>query len=118
VKQGNTELADYYRREANHSRMNNPYYRYSLARQLLDDNHPDRALKHIKWAIRKYGKEHRFHFLEAKIYARLGKQEDVENSLMRAAELTENEKNRLLYQSKIAQLREISKQKGANPPPP
>lgn len=115
VKQGNTELANYYRQEAERSRMKNPYYRYSLAKQLLDDNQPDLALKHIKWAIRKYGKEHRFHFLAAKIYARLGKRDDVEKSLEQAAKLTEDEKNRLLYQSKIARLREISKQDSANP---
>jgi len=72
-------------------------------------------LKHIKWAIRKYGKEHRFHFLAAKIYARLGKSDDAEKSLERAAKLTEDGENRLLYQSKIERLREISKQDSANP---
>jgi len=82
---------------------------------LLDDNQPDLALKHIKWAIRKYGKEHRFHFLAAKIYARLGKRDDVEKSLEQAAKLTEDEKNRLLYQSKIARLREISGQDSTHP---
>ena len=116
VKQGNTELANYYRQEAERSRMKNPYYRYSLANQLLDDNQPDLALKQIKWAIRKYGKEHRFHFLAAKIYARLGKSDDAEKCLERAARLTEDDKNRMLYQSKIARLREISKQQdSANP---
>jgi len=95
--------------------MKNPYYRYFLAGQLLDDNQPDLALKHIKWAIRKYDKEHRFHFLAAKIYARLGKSDDAEKSLEQAAKLTEDEKNRMLYQSKIARLREISKQNRANP---
>jgi len=115
VKQGNTKLADYYKQEAEHSRLENPYYRYSMAKQLLDDNHPDLALKHIRWAIRKYGKEHRFHFLAAKIYARLGRQDDMEESLEQAAKLTEDKNNRLLYQSKIARLREISKQSGAHP---
>jgi len=115
VKQSNTELANYYRQEAERSRMKNPYYRYYQAQQLLDDNQPDLALKHIKWAIRKYGKEHRFHFLAAKIYARLGKSDDAEKSLERAAKLTEDGENRLLYQSKIERLREISKQDSANP---
>jgi tetratricopeptide (TPR) repeat protein len=109
VKQGNTKLANYYRQEAERSRMNNPYYRYFLAKQLLDDNQPDLALKHIKWSIRKYGREHRFHFLAAKVYARLGKPDDAKKSLERAAKLTEDEENLLLYQSKIARLREISK---------
>ena len=115
VKQGNTQLANYYRQEAERSRMKNPYYRYSLAKQLLDDNHADLALKHIKWAIRAYRKEHRFHFLAAKIYARLGKQDDMKKSLERAAKLAEDEKNRLLYQSKLARLRELSKQNVARP---
>lgn len=115
VKQGNTELANYYRQEAERSRMKNPYYRYYLAQQMLDDNQQDLALKHIKWAIRKYDKEHRFHFLAAKIYARLGKSDDAEKSLERAAKLTENEENRLLYQSKIARLREISKKDSSHP---
>jgi Flp pilus assembly protein TadD len=83
--------------------------------QLLDDNQPNLALKHIKWAIRKYGKEHRFHFLAAKIYARLGRNDEVEKSLEQAAKLTEDEKNRLLYQSKIARLRELSNQGNAPP---
>jgi len=115
VKQGNTELANYYRHEAERSRMKNPYFRYFLANQLLDENQPDLALKHIKWAIRKFRKEHRFHFLAAKIYARLGKSDDAEKSLEQAAKLTQDDKNRLLYQSKIARLREISKKDSANP---
>jgi Flp pilus assembly protein TadD len=115
VKQDNTELANYYRQEAERSRMKNPYYRYYLAQKLLDDNQPDLALKHIKWAIRKYDKEHRFHFLAAKIYARLGKSDDAGKSLEWAAKLTEDDKNRLLYQSKITRLREIYKQDMVNP---
>ena len=108
VRQGNTNSANYYRREAERSRMKNPYYRYYMARKLLDENQPGPALKHIKWSIRKYRTEHRFHFLAAKIYARLGMIDDAEESLERAAELAEDEKNRLLYQSKITRLREIS----------
>ena len=115
VKQGNTELANYYRQEAERSRMKNPYYRYFLAMQLLDDNQPDLALKHIKWSIRKYSREHRFHFLAAKIYAHLGEHDDAEKSLERAARLTEDEKNRLLYKSKIARLREVSKPDSPHP---
>jgi Tfp pilus assembly protein PilF len=110
VRQGNTELAEYYRKEAENSRMKNPYYRYFLARKLLDNNQPDLALKHINWAIRKYEREYRFHFLAAKIFARLRKLDDVEKSLELATRLTDEEKNRLLYQSKIGRLREISKQ--------
>lgn len=109
VKQGNTKLANYYRQEAERSRMKNPYYRYFLANKLLENNQPDIALKNIKRAIRKYSKEHRFHFLAAKIYARLGKRDDAEESLELAVKLTEDDKNRLLYQSKIARLREISR---------
>jgi Tfp pilus assembly protein PilF len=115
LKQGKADLADYYREKAERSRMSNPYYRFSLAGQLLENNRPDTALKHIKWAIRKYDREHRFHFLAAKIYARLGRQNEVEKSLEMAAKLSEDEKNRLRYQSKIARLRELSRQKSAPP---
>lgn len=113
VRQGNTKLANYYRKEAERSRMKNPYYRYYLAGKLLDENQPDLALKHITWSIRKYRTEHRFHFLAAKIYARLGMSDDAEESLKRAAELTEDDNNRLLYQSKMARLREISRRGSA-----
>lgn len=112
VRQGNTELAEYYREEAERSRMKNPYYRYFLAGKMLDNNQPDSALKHIKWAIRRYEREYRFHFLAAKIYARLGKHDDAEESLELATRLTEDKENRLLYQSKIARLREISSRDG------
>jgi tetratricopeptide (TPR) repeat protein len=108
VRQGNTESANYYRRQAERSRMKNPYYRYYLAGKLLDENQPELALKHIKWSIHEYRREHRFHFLAAKIYTRLGLNDDAEESLKRAAELAEDQKSRLLYQSKIARLREIS----------
>ena len=111
VKQGNSKLADYYSKEAEHSRMKNPYYRYYLAEKLLEDNQPGLALKHIKWAISRYKREHRFYFLAAKIYANLGKSNDAEKSLKRAAELAENENNRLMYESKISKLREISRKK-------
>jgi Flp pilus assembly protein TadD len=108
VLQDNTELANYYKQEAELSRMKNPYYRYYLAQKLMDENQPDLALEHIKWAIREYKKEHRFYFIEAKIYSRLGRKDDAEKSLERAAELTKNEDSRLLYQSKISRLRGIS----------
>lgn len=115
VKQGKTKLANYYRQEAERSRMKNPYYRCFLANLLLENNQPDIALKNIKWAIREYSKEHRFHFLAAKIYARLGKHDDAEESLERAVKLTDDNKNRLLYQSKMARLREITKPNSAHP---
>ncbi len=108
VLQDNAELANYYKQEAERSRMKNPYYRYYLAEKLLDDNQPELALKNIIWAIDRYKKEYRFHFLAAKIYARLGRRDDAEESLKQAAHLTENENSRLLYESKIARLREIS----------
>ena len=108
VLQDNSELANYYKQEAERSRMKNPYYRYYLARKQLEDNQPHLALKNIKWAIERNGKEHRFHYLAAKIYARLGRRDDVEESLKQAAHLTENENSRLLYESKIVRLREIS----------
>ena len=110
VKQGNTKLANYYREEAERSRMKNPYYRYYLARKLLDENKPGLALKQIKWSIRRYRMEHRFYFMAAKIYARLGMQIDTERNMRWAAELAKDEKNRLMYQSKMARLREISRQ--------
>ncbi|MFC1841349.1 tetratricopeptide repeat protein [Thermodesulfobacteriota bacterium] len=86
-----------------------------MARQLLDNNQPDPALKHINWAIRRYEREYRFHFLAAKIYARLGKHDDAEESLELATRLTDDEKNRLLYQSKIGRLREITKKDSDHP---
>jgi Flp pilus assembly protein TadD len=110
VKQGNTELANYYGQEAERHRMKNPYYRYSLAKHLLKNKQPDLALRHIKSSIRMCRKEHLFHFLAARIYARLGKYDDMEESLERAARLTENEKTRLQYQSKLARLKNIPKQ--------
>ena len=110
VRQGNTKLAEYYREEAERSRLKNPYYLYFLAGKMLDNNQPDSALKYIRRAINRYEREYRFHFLAAKIYARLGKPDDAEESLELATRLTDDEKNRLLYQSKIGRLREISQQ--------
>ena len=107
VKQGNSELASYYKQEAERSRMKNPYYRYFLAKKLMDEDKLDSALKHIKWSIRRYGREHRFHFLEAQIYTHMGKYDDAKESLKRAVKLTADDKNRLLYKSKMARLREI-----------
>jgi tetratricopeptide (TPR) repeat protein len=115
VKTGNTELANDFRQKAERSRMKNPYYRYFLANHLLDNNQPDLALKHIRWSIRKYSKEHRFHFLAAKVYARLGKHDDAEKSLELAAKLAKDKENQLVYQSKIVRLREISKRESAHP---
>jgi Flp pilus assembly protein TadD len=115
VKLGNNELANYFRQKAERSRMKNPYYRYYLANQLLDNNQPDLALKHIRWSIRKNNREHRFHFLAAKVFTCLGKHDDAEKSLERAANLTKDKENRLLYQSEIARLREISKRESAHP---
>jgi Tfp pilus assembly protein PilF len=110
TQQGNTQLADYYGKEAQRSRMKNPYYRYFLAKRMLDNNKPNSALKHIKWAIHQYGKEYRFHLLAAKVFARLGMNSNAEKSLEQATKLTKDEESRLLYQSKIGRLREAAKQ--------
>ncbi len=101
---GNKELAQQYRRMVAHFRMNNPFYRYHLAEQALAKRQLESAQQHILAAIKKYKNNHTFHFLAARIYSAQEKQALAKQSLLRATQLTLDEKTKQRYQHKLEQL--------------
>lgn len=66
-QRGNVELADYYQQQVIKFRLQNPYYRFSLAQQALDKNEISVARKHIEFSLQKIKQEPRFQALAERI---------------------------------------------------
>lgn len=80
-----TEMGDLHRAKpystiAQKHRNRNPYYRYDRAAELVADD-PEKALSHIRAAIRHNPDDYRFYFLAAKIYFALGNKNQAEKQL-------------------------------------
>jgi len=87
-------------RVVNHRRKN-PYYRYYLAQEALDKRQLEIALDHIEAAIDAYGKDHRFHFLAAKVSSAQGNIHRAQKYLQRATALTKNPEQKERYNHKL-----------------
>ncbi|MCG8669493.1 MAG: tetratricopeptide repeat protein, partial [Pseudomonadales bacterium] len=101
---GQLEKAEQYHTLARAFRETNPYYRYNKAKRSLDDGNYEQALAHIKDAIRRYRKEHRFHHLAAVIYYRLGNVKKAQSSLKHAAKVALDDKTSGRYRHKLDRL--------------
>lgn len=85
---GDIESAKRYREAVSRVRAKNPFHLYIQAKDALNRDEPELALRYIKSAIRAQRNEPRFHRLAASIYRRLGEQEKMLGSLRRARELS------------------------------
>lgn len=66
-QRGNVELADYYQQQVIAFRLQNPYYRFSLAQQALEKNEIPEAREHIEFALKRIKQEPRFQALAERI---------------------------------------------------
>ena len=99
--QGNEELAGYYRNRVKYHRDQNPYYRYSLARQAFQARRFDEAIKHLEYAVRKKEWEDSFYFLLGLSYLQKGDEKLARKWLDKAEEVAKTDALKRNYQSKI-----------------
>ncbi len=98
---GQERDADILEKRVVYHRLNNPYYRYYQAQQALDTRELAQALTHIEAAIDGYDKDHRFHFLAAKVSSAQGKFTRAQKYLQRAAQLTKDRAQKDRYSHKL-----------------
>lgn len=101
---GREDRAREFHRLAAGFRRTNPYYRYNKAKTALQQGDYPAALEHIRYAIRGYGREHRFYHLAAVIHHKLGNLQQVRNHLQRAARVAPEAGDSRRYRSKLDKL--------------
>lgn len=93
--------AEVFEKKVVYHRRNNPYYRYYQAQQAFDERQLSAAFDHIRAAIKGYGKDHRFHFLAAKVSSAQGDVSRAQKHLQRAAQLTKDRAQKDRYSHKL-----------------
>jgi Flp pilus assembly protein TadD len=103
-RQGRSEEARRYRGSLRRHRMENPYYRYHLARQAFLSRDYDAAIGHLKYAIRKKDQEDTFYLLLGLSYLQEGDAQAARRWLAKAEEVAGDEALKRNYQNKMQRL--------------
>ncbi|MGH1372247.1 MAG: tetratricopeptide repeat protein [Cellvibrionaceae bacterium] len=98
---GRESDAETFENKVVYHRRNNPYYRYYQAQQALDSRQLVEAFNHVKAAIDGYDKDHRFHFLAAKVSSAQGDLARAQKYLQRATQLTKDQDQKDRYNHKL-----------------
>lgn len=98
---GQYELAQIYEDKAQLFRRKNPYYLIALAQQSFDDGDYSAAARQARLAVNRKKDEPRFHSLLGLSYLKLGDVGAAQKQFSRAAELTEDEHERAVYNRKL-----------------
>jgi Flp pilus assembly protein TadD len=111
-RRGEPELAQRYRNKVTTYRMQNPYYRFHLARLAYHSGDYDQAIDHLKYATRKSREEDRFHALLGLVYLKMGDEKRSLQSMARAEEVATSNAMKGVYSSKIDRLIASSRKSG------
>ncbi len=84
---GEIEKSEYYFKLAKSHQLKNPYYRYHQALDSYALGNYDQTLRHLKEALKRQNKEHKFHNLLGETYAKLGDEARSNKALTKAKEL-------------------------------
>ena len=104
VNTGKKDEAAYLGELSKNYKLQNPYYRYAIARKEFQQASYDLAISQLKVAIEKHPKEHRFHHLLGLIYWRQGQVDMAILSMNSAHHLAEvaNEEEKFAYDSQVS----------------
>jgi Flp pilus assembly protein TadD len=103
--EGRVELADVLRDRIRRHRLQNPYYRYFLARQAFHAGDYDGAIGHLRFAIARKKNEDRFYALLGLSYLGRGDDRTAHHWMARAGEVAGDEELQRRYHSKLELLR-------------
>ena len=99
--QGKGELALQYQRKIESHRMQNPYYRYHLARTAFENGEYATAIDHLKYAVRKNKYDDSFYFLMSLSYLKNGEKEAAQRWMKKAEEVSEMDADKKRYHNKL-----------------
>jgi len=100
-QQGQSELAAHYQSRIKSHRMQNPYYRYQLARTAFDEGDYATAISHLKVAVRKNKHDDNFFFLMSLSYLNSGDKEAAQRWMKKAEEVAEMDADKKRYHNKF-----------------
>lgn len=100
-QQSQSELASRYQRRIESHQMQNPYYRYHLARTAFDDGDYTTAISHLKYAVRKNKYDDNFYFLMSLSYLKSGEKEAAQYWMKKAEEVAEEDADKKRYHNKF-----------------
>lgn len=101
---GDAEKAEIYKTRVYEHRMNNPYYRYGLAREAFFERDYSTAIEHLKHAIRRHKDDDEFYFLLGLCYLMSGHEQEARRWTSKAEEVAATEQDRRRYSTKIEAL--------------
>ncbi len=107
-RMGDPEKAEIYQKRVDEHRMQNPYFRFSLAREAFFDHDYQAAIKHLKVAIREHKNDDEFYFLLARCYLMSGDEKEARKWTIKAEEVAATDEARRRYSTKIEALRAAS----------
>ncbi len=107
-KLGDPEKAETYQKRVDEHRMQNPYFRFSLAREAFFDHDYQTAIKHLKVAIREHKNDDEFYFLLGRCYLMSGDEKEARKWTIKAEEVAATDEARRRYSTKIETLRAAS----------
>jgi Flp pilus assembly protein TadD len=101
---GQTELAAWYNKQSDKHRMENPYYRYQLARKAFLAEDYETAIEHLKFSIRKRKDEDTFYALMGLSYLKEGDESAARRWLEKAERVAADNDLKLNYHNKLERL--------------
>ena len=99
--QGKSELALQYQHKIESHRMQNPYYRYHLARTAFEDGDYTTAIDHLKYAVRKNKYDDSFYLLMSLSYLKIGEKEVARRWMKKAEEVADMDADKKRYHNKL-----------------
>jgi Flp pilus assembly protein TadD len=99
--QGRTELAAQLLQKLESHRMQNPYFRYQLARTAFEEGDYATAIDHLKYATRKNKYDDSFYFLMSLSYLNSGDREAAQHWMLKAEEVAEMDVDKKRYNNKF-----------------
>jgi len=98
---GKGELALQYQRRIESHRMQNPYYRYHLARAAFENSEYTTAIDHLKYAIRKNKYDDSFYLLMSLSYLKNGEMKMSRQWMKKAEDVAEMDADKKRYHNKL-----------------
>jgi Flp pilus assembly protein TadD len=108
-RRGEPELAERHRKKVITHRNRNPYYRFQLARMAYHNEDYDRAIDHLKYAVRRHKNDDRFYALLGLVYFDMGDEEKSRHWMARAEKYAQRESMKRIYSGKIDRLMAASR---------
>jgi tetratricopeptide (TPR) repeat protein len=108
VKLGETAEATQIQRSLHEKRISNPYYHALLADEADYKGKPEKAIKHLKKAIKLQGKLHEFYYDLAKLYYKTEQINLAQSAMKKALKLNKNHSTEVKYNQKLNFLNQAS----------